>query len=76
MGISIHPSGMIVAVNFEKEIKLFAILPKEFYEVTSVKTNYPSLELQYSHKGEFLVSNEGSVLIMYEPFSLKVLGYL
>ncbi len=32
--------------------------------------------MRYSERGEFLVSNEGSVLIFYEPFSLKTLGYI
>ena len=28
LGLTIHPGGMILGVNFDKEIKLFSILPK------------------------------------------------
>jgi hypothetical protein len=51
LGITIHPGGTMIGVNFEREIKLFSILPKDFYEITSIKTNYCSVQLRYSERG-------------------------
>lgn len=74
--IAFHPCGLLVAVNFPKEIKLMSILPNGIYEVTSAKTNYNSIGLRYSNSGNFLVSNEENLLIFYNPFTLKSLGYI
>jgi len=53
-----------------------SLLPTGLYEVMSVKTNYSSIGLQYSECGNYLVSNEQNLLIIYNPFTLKTLGYL
>lgn len=55
--IAFHPCGLLVAINFPKEIKLMSILPNGIYEVTSAKTNYNSIGLRFSACGNFLVSN-------------------
>lgn len=52
-----HPCGLLVAVNYAKEIKLMSLLPTGLYEVMSAKTNYNSIGLKYSECGNFLVSN-------------------
>ena len=52
-----HPCGLLLALNFTKEIKLMSILPGGLYEVISAKTNYNSIGLSYSECGNFLVSN-------------------
>ena len=75
-GISIHPCGLLVAINFSKEIKLYSILPNTIQEVISVKTNYNSFQLKYTDTGNYLVSNERNLLIFYNPFTLKSVGYI
>jgi len=42
----------------------------------SAKTNYNSVGLQYSTCGNYLVSNEQNLLIFYNPFTLKTVGYI
>jgi len=71
-----HPCGLLLAINYAREIKLMSLLPTGLYEVMSVKTNYSSIGLQYSECGNYLVSNEQNLLIIYNPFTLKTLGYL
>ena len=53
-----------------------SILPTGIYEVMTAKTNYSSVGLQYSACGNYLVSNEQNLLIFYNPFTLKTLGYI
>ena len=55
--VTMHPCGLLLALNFTKEIKLMSILPGGLYEVISAKTNYNSIGLSYSECGNFLVSN-------------------
>ena len=71
-----HPCGLLLAIDYAREIKLMSLLPTGLYEVMSVKTNYSSIGLQYSECGNYLVSNEQNLLIIYNPFTLKTLGYL
>lgn len=74
--LAMHPCGLLVAINFAKEIKLMSLLPTGLYEVMSAKTNYNSIGLRYSECGNYLVSNEENLLMFYNPFNLKALGYL
>jgi hypothetical protein len=53
-----------------------SLLPTGLYEVMSAKTNYNSIGLRYSECGNYLVSNEENLLMFYNPFNLKALGYL
>ena len=55
--IAVHPSGLLVAINYPDQIKLMSLLPTGMYEVMCAKTNYDSVGLQYSQCGNFLVSN-------------------
>ena len=71
-----HPCGLLLTINFPKEIKLMSILPTGLYEILSAKTNYSSVGLMYSECGNYLVSNEKNLLMFYNPFTLKVLGYI
>lgn len=74
--IAMHPCGLLVAVNFISEIKLMSLQPTGVFEVMSAKTNYNSVGLTYSACGNYLVSNERNLLIFYNPFTLKTLGYI
>ena len=71
-----HPCGLLLAINYVKEIKLMSLLPTGVYEVMSAKTNYNSIGLKYSECGNILVSNEQNLLMFYNPFTLKALGYI
>ena len=74
--IAVHPSGLLVAINYPDQIKLMSLLPTGMYEVMCAKTNYDSVGLQYSQCGNFLVSNEENLLMFYNPFTLRTLGYI
>ena len=71
-----HPCGLLLAINYVKEIKLMGLLPTGVYEVMAAKTNYNSIGLKYSQCGNILVSNEQNLLMLYNPFTLKALGYI
>ena len=43
-----HPCGLLLAINYVKEIKLMGLLPTGVYEVMAAKTNYNSIGLKYS----------------------------
>lgn len=73
--VSMHPSGHLFALNFEREIKLLSIVAEEFYEVTSQK-NIHSAQISFSNMGHFLVSLENGRIKFYEPFTLKSLCYI
>lgn len=73
--LAMHPCGMLVALNCSSEIKLLSILPHGLYEVMSAKTNYASTGLRFTECGNYLISNEQNLLIFYNPFSLKTMGY-
>ncbi len=74
--VTMHPCGLLLAINFTKEIKLMSVLPGGLYEVISANTNYNSIGLRYSECGNFLVSNEQNLLMFYNSFTLKALGYI
>jgi hypothetical protein len=46
--VAMHPCGLLMAINYTKEIKLMSLLPNGIYEVMSAKTNYNSIGLKYS----------------------------
>lgn len=55
--VTMHPCGLLLAINYAKEIKLMSLLPTGLYEVMSAKTNYSSIGLTFSESGNLLVSN-------------------
>ena len=70
----VHPCGFMVIVNFGLEIKIFGIVSSDLSELVAIKTSDICIELKYSNSAHVLVSNEKSMIKLYEPFTLKCTG--
>lgn len=55
--ISMHPTGLFLAISFNINLKVFAILNQSLVLLKELVLGNCTLN-KYSHKGQYLVANE------------------
>ncbi len=69
--VALHPFGLLLAISFDKEFKVYAILEHSLMPIINVKENR-FLGIKYSHGGHFLVTNEGMTMKVYDSIYYRV----
>lgn len=54
---ALHPLGMLLAVNFKTEIRVFSVLSSQLHPLKSIRHVEDCRWLRFSHHGHFLISN-------------------
>ena len=73
--VSLHPSGVQVALGFKETFKVFAVLESELLcELDHVVKSCYSVS--YSPGGKYLAANNGGSIVVYSPFTLRVVWIL
>lgn len=69
--ISMHPSGLFIAVAFQMSLKIFAILNQSLVLVKELVLG-SCLICRYSNKGHYLCANENQVIHVFEAINYNL----
>ena len=73
--ISIHPSGLHLAIGFQDKLVVMHVLPNEVIEAFNIPIK-ASLIALFSHGGNRLAIADGADIIVYDVYSMKKLVVL
>lgn len=71
---TLHPLGMLLAVSFRTEIRVFSVLSAQLHPLKSIRHVEDCRWLQFSHHGHFLVSNEYGSVKLYDAVNFRLVA--
>jgi len=75
IGLSVHPSGLYIAVAFSEKILILSLLLEEIHIVRELVARQCS-GIKFSHGGQYLAAMNGSNLQLYSTFTGASVGTL
>lgn len=70
--ISLHPSGLFIAISFQMNLKIFAILNQSLVLLKELVLGSCTI-CKYSNKGHYLATNENQVIHVFESINYNLL---
>lgn len=75
LAIAMHPSGFQLSIGFKESFKVFSVLESEL-EVELDIVAKSCYAVSYSPGGKYLVANSGGSIVVFSPYTLRVMATL